>query len=80
MRQENGIRPNGHGAMPGRPIAFQAPKISDHESPSLIGCGAYGEVWLARNVVGTLFAVETVRRHSFVHAEHRARAQGPAEI
>lgn len=32
----------------------------DHEPLRLIGHGVYGEVWLARNVVGTLRAVKVV--------------------
>ncbi|MEW6157860.1 MAG: hypothetical protein AB1813_10540, partial [Verrucomicrobiota bacterium] len=36
--------------------------IPDHELLRLIASGAYGEVWLARNVVGTFRAVKIVRR------------------
>jgi WD40 repeat protein len=39
--------------------------IPDHELLRLIGSGAYGEVWLARNVMGTLRAVKVVFRESF---------------
>jgi hypothetical protein len=34
-----------------------------------IGSGAYGEVWLARNVVGTLRAVKVIRRDRHASAE-----------
>src|SRR6266516_762217 len=44
------------------------PQVPDHELICRIGCGAYGEVWLARNVVGTLRAVKVVYRRSFSEA------------
>jgi class 3 adenylate cyclase/tetratricopeptide (TPR) repeat protein len=42
-----------------------APHIPDHELIRPIGRGSYGEVWLARSVVGTYRAVKVVRRRSF---------------
>src|SRR5438445_5319707 len=44
------------------------PRIPDHELICRIGNGAYGEVWLARNVVGTLRAVKVVDRRNFSEA------------
>lgn len=41
------------------------PAIPDHELIELIGRGSYGEVWRARNVVGTERAVKIVRRQWF---------------
>lgn len=41
------------------------PWIPDHELLRVIGRGAYGEVWLARNVMGTYRAVKIVYRDSF---------------
>jgi serine/threonine protein kinase len=41
------------------------PKVPDHELTRQIGVGAYGEVWLARSVVGTWRAVKIVHRDSF---------------
>jgi WD40 repeat protein len=42
-----------------------SPKIPDHEMIRLVGRGSYGEVWLARSVLGTFRAVKTVRRAAF---------------
>lgn len=49
------------GGVPGRP----APHVPDHELLRRIGRGSYGEVWLARNVMGTYRAVKVVYRDSF---------------
>jgi hypothetical protein len=38
------------------------PIIPDHELLRLIGRGSYGEVWLARNIMGTQRAVKIVYR------------------
>ena len=46
-------------------LARPPPQVPDHELLQLIGRGAYGEVWLARSVVGTLRAVKVVHRHDF---------------
>jgi serine/threonine protein kinase/tetratricopeptide (TPR) repeat protein len=42
-----------------------APAIPDHELIRRIGDGAYGEVWLARNVLGELRAVKIIHRSRF---------------
>src|SRR6059036_654908 len=39
--------------------------IRDHELIRRIGQGSYGEVWLARNVMGTYRAVKIVFRQTF---------------
>src|SRR5262245_52370916 len=41
------------------------PLIPDHTLLQPIGRGSYGEVWLARNVMGALRAVKVVRRDQF---------------
>jgi WD40 repeat protein len=41
------------------------PTIPDHTLIQLIGRGSYGEVWRARNVMGTARAVKVVYRHAF---------------
>ena len=41
------------------------PQIPDHELLRCIGSGSYGEVWLARNIMGTFRAVKVVYRGTF---------------
>src|SRR6478672_8791087 len=43
----------------------QIPSVPDHELLRLIGRGSYGEVWLARNIMGALRAVKLIYRGSF---------------
>src|ERR1041385_7777960 len=43
-------------------------QVPDHELLSCIGRGSDGEVWLARNVIGTYRAVKIVYRAAFEHA------------
>lgn len=45
-----------------------APPVPGHELLRCIGRGSYGEVWLARNVMGTYRAVKIVYRDAFDHA------------
>src|SRR5215470_11954094 len=42
-----------------------SPKVPDHELLRRVGRGSYGEVWLARNVLGTFRAIKIVHRASF---------------
>lgn len=44
------------------------PLVPDHELLRVIGRGSYGEVWLARNVMGTARAVKVVKRQDFENA------------
>src|SRR5262249_13265427 len=46
-------------------LAADVPSIPDHELIRCIGKGSYGEVWLARSIIGTYRAVKVVRRKSF---------------
>src|SRR6266436_2536929 len=50
------------------PSATPTPSIPDHELLRRIGEGSYGEVWLARNKLGTLRAVKVVYRRTFEDA------------
>src|SRR6266516_3714751 len=50
------------------PSATPPPSIPDHELLRPIGQGSYGEVWLARNKLGTLRAVKIVYRRTFEDA------------
>ena len=43
------------------------PVVPDHTLLRRIGKGSYGEVWLARNALGTLRAVKIVHRAAFDH-------------
>jgi hypothetical protein len=53
-------------ASAGRPDAVDnPPSVPDHTLLHRIGRGAYGEVWLARNALGTLRAVKMVYRSHF---------------
>src|SRR5262245_22858967 len=43
----------------------KAPQVPDHELLRRIGGGSYGEVWLARSVIGTYRAIKVVYRQTF---------------
>ncbi len=45
--------------------SLDPPYVPDHALLRCIGRGSYGEVWLARNTMGTYRAVKIVRRQSF---------------
>lgn len=50
-------------------ISRGPPVIPDHEMVRCIGQGSYGQVWLARNAVGTWRAVKVVYRDHFQDAK-----------
>jgi WD40 repeat protein/serine/threonine protein kinase/tetratricopeptide (TPR) repeat protein len=54
-----------HAIGGGRGRAHTSPNIPDHELLRVIGRGAYGEVWIARNIMGTPRAVKIVYRDNF---------------
>lgn len=57
-------QPNSSYIRPNRPM-HSKPDIPDHELLHCIGFGSYGEVWLARNVMGVYRAVKVVYRDTF---------------
>ncbi len=75
------MQADGRKAITSSPSAFSQPSsldlppptIPDHQLLCLIGRGAYGEVWLARNAISTPRAVKIVHRQSFQRAEHFER-------
>jgi serine/threonine protein kinase len=65
--------PLGPATQTSTSVAQPPLQIPDHELLRCIGRGSYGEVWLARSVVGTWRAVKVVRRATFERAEHFER-------
>src|SRR5438874_11711060 len=53
--------------LPSERLLQPTPIVPDHELLRCIGRGSYGEVWLARNVLGELRAVKIVYRNRFEH-------------
>lgn len=43
-------------------VAAAPASVADHELLRRIGAGSYGEVWLARNIMGEFRAVKIIRR------------------
>src|SRR5688572_30529514 len=48
-------------------VSSSPPRVPDHELLRCIGHGSYGEVWLARNILGEFRAVKMIYRRSFEH-------------
>src|SRR2546428_8839355 len=59
-----GHSPNDGTAM-NHLLDSQIRTIADHELLRRIGEGSFGEVWLARNVIGTYRAIKVVHRKTF---------------
>jgi len=55
-------------AKPTQEQAPDVPAIPDHEMVRVVGKGAFGEVWLARNLIGSYRGVKVVRRSNFEDA------------
>jgi hypothetical protein len=51
--------------MPLVPTDRVPPHVPNHEMLRIIGRGAYGQIWLARSVTGTLRAIKIVDRRTF---------------
>lgn len=64
--KSNSARPPSNATPPGNE---PAPIIPDHELLRQVGRGAYGDVWLARNILGSFQVVKIVRRVAFDHAD-----------
>jgi len=62
LRQPDGRRAASTTASDG---TQKIPVVPDHELLRCVGSGAYGEIWLARNVIGLLHAVKIIYRHKF---------------
>ena len=56
-----------------RQNAREIPRIPDLELLRCIGHGSYGEVWLARNILGSYRAVKIVDRKTFRDEEEFER-------
>src|ERR1019366_7026178 len=62
MPESSPQSPGSSGAL----VAQRTPPfVPDHTLLRMIGRGSYGEVWLARNVMGTYRAVKIIYRSSF---------------
>lgn len=62
----NGHRTEGTAAASVTPESAAAvPPVPDYELLRRIGQGSYGEVWLARNILGEFRAVKVIYRHAF---------------
>src|SRR5262249_11390371 len=54
-----------HGTTSGTECAFPIPAVPDHELIRIIGSGSYGDVWLARNIMGASRAVKVLYERRF---------------
>ncbi len=61
----NPARPPAGREEPVREEAGPGIAVPDHQVVSQVGKGAYGEVWLARNAIGTYHAVKIIHKKKF---------------
>jgi WD40 repeat protein/serine/threonine protein kinase len=61
------ITSTNENTLAGGNVAHSPPKILDHTLIRKIAEGSYGEIWLARNVMGTCRAVKILYRKHFDH-------------
>ncbi len=64
---QDGGRPERATGTAPAPAASTLPTIPDHEMLRVVGRGSYGEVWLARNILGEFRAVKVIYRQAFEH-------------
>jgi serine/threonine protein kinase len=62
------------------PVTRASPSIPEYELLRPIGRGAYGEVWLARNLTGSFVALKIVHRAAFDHDRPFARSNSKCSI
>jgi len=68
-------RPSGPSAavndllQPSTPQPGQPPSVPEHQLLRRIGRGAFGEVWIGRDIIGSYHAIKLVFRDSFKEAE-----------
>ena len=53
------------GSRPADPGPLRIPRVPDHQLLRRIGQGAYGDVWLARTIVGSCRAIKILHRDRF---------------
>src|SRR5437899_7470773 len=69
LAQRTSDQPGGAPSLQNSITSFptSVPAVPDYEVLKRIGGGSYGDVWLARSLLGTWRAVKVVYRNSFEH-------------
>ena len=69
LAQRTSDQPGGAPSLQNSITSFptSVPAVPDYEVLKRIGGGSYGDVWLARSMLGTWRAVKVVYRNSFEH-------------